>query len=236
MIKAAHIDLRFYLRPSRAGPNLEPGTMEHLPHFNIVDLAVMVLLLLGLARGAMRGLSGELSGLISAGAALFAGWSLYRPIGDFLFNRSRLSEPAAHVVAFFAALVGGYLLMKVIGLILRSIMEFSFRGRIERVGGALAGFSRSAVVLAVILLLAGLWPSSSLHRLFAEESVAGRTVYRTLGPAYESLAEKHPALRIPGVTQNVEDGGEGAIPLSVSQMSNDELRIQSRFKWTKPQD
>ncbi len=186
--------------------------MSSLPQFNVADIAITVLLLLGLVRGAKKGLSGELSGLISIGAALFAGWKLHEPIGDFIIGHTRLSGAAAYVTAFVATLVGGYLVMKAVRLISRHVMEFSFKGRIERIGGALAGLTKTAAVVAAVVLAIGLSPSAPFHGWVAKESVIGRTLCRTLTPVYEDLSEKYPALKIPrkGEEEPIEDEEDAA--------------------------
>ena len=171
--------------------------MDQLPHFNIIDIVVVVLIVLGLIRGLIKGLSGELAGLLSAAAAVAGGWYGYQPLGNFLADKTRLSEPATIAVAFILALIGAYILMRILRLVLRSVMEFSFKGKIEKIGGMLAGGIRMTVVVAALVLLMALWPHEYLHRLFAEESVFGRYIFDNLGPVYEKIAEEHPALQIP---------------------------------------
>jgi membrane protein required for colicin V production len=171
--------------------------MSDLPQFNIVDIIVLVIVLLGAARGLLKGLSGELAAMGSAVISLFAGWYFFRPIGDYLVKNSRLTEDGAYVVSFALVVMGAYILMRILRLLLRSILEFSFKGRIERLGGALAGFLHAAVLVSVVLLFFSLWPHESLRQLVAEESVFGRIAANRLRPFYESLAEKHPVLRFP---------------------------------------
>ena len=171
--------------------------MDQLPQFNIVDMVVLVVVILGTVRGFLKGLSGELAAVGSAVIALLAGWFFFGPAGDYLVESTRLTESNAYPVAFAAVLIGAYLLMRILRLVLRSILEFSFKGRIERLGGALAGFLHATVLCAVVLLFLSLWPGEALHGLVAEESVCGRIAAERLRPFYEELAEKHPVLRFP---------------------------------------
>jgi uncharacterized membrane protein required for colicin V production len=90
--------------------------------------------------------------------------------------------------------------MLILRLLLRRLMEFSFKGKIETLGGALAGLVRSALFASIIMLLLGLVPHDGLHKLLVEDSVAGRAVYARLGPVVEDLKEKYPALQIPTPT------------------------------------
>lgn len=185
------------LPPRPPGFNVTPSFMNTSPQFNIVDILVIILILYGLIRGLMKGLSGELAGLLSAAAAVAGGWYGYQPLGNFLADKTRLSQPATVAVAFILALIGAYILMRILRLVLRNVMEFSFKGKIEKIGGMLAGGTRMTVIVAALVLLMTLWPHEYLHRLFAEESMFGRFVSGTLGPVYEKIAEEHPALQIP---------------------------------------
>lgn len=181
--------------------------MNELPQFNIFDIIVLLYLLSGLYHGLRRGLSGELAGVLSTGLAFVGGWKLYQPLGDHLLKVSKLSSPTAHALAFVILIVGGYIVLKIIRLLLRHLMEFSFKGKLERLGGALAGLIRVTVVAATFVLMVGLGPGAFLRNLVIEQSVFGSQVFSRLGPVVESLKEKYPALQ-----QAEEQAEEPAIP------------------------
>ena len=169
--------------------------MNELPQFNIFDIIVLLYLLSGLYQGLRRGLSGELASVLSTGLAFVGGWKLYQPLGDHLLKVSKLSSPTAHALAFVILIVGGYIVLKIIRLLLRHLMEFSFKGKLERLGGALAGLIRVTVVAAAFVLMVGLGPGAFLRSLVIEKSVFGSQVFSRLGPVVESLKEKYPALQ-----------------------------------------
>ncbi len=172
--------------------------MENLPQFNIVDLVVLGLVVLGFLRGLSRGLSGELSGLISAAVAVAAGVLCYRPIGDRFVIHGGLSDTEAHLLAFGMTVLGVYLLMRILRVIFRNIMEFTFKGKLEKIGGALFGMVRTMVIMALLLLILGLWPNDKLQRLCARKSFFGHIVQTQLAPLYQNLAERYPILKVPG--------------------------------------
>jgi uncharacterized membrane protein required for colicin V production len=180
--------------------------MSALPSFTVVDIVAIALVLLGLLRGAARGLSKELAGLISVGAGVLAGWYGYRPLGDYLGRETRLEGAGAYAAAFVATLVGAYVLMRLVRLVLRSIMEFSFKGKIERVGGALTGLAKGLASAGILLFVFGLWPGGAISRHVTEDSFFGRVLHREAGPFSERLGEKYPALRLPATT------GADAVP------------------------
>ena len=142
--------------------------MNELPQFNIFDIIVLLYLLSGLYHGLRRGLSGELASVLSTGLAFVGGWKLYQPLGDHLLKVSKLSSPTAHALAFVILIVGGYIVLKIIRLLLRHLMEFSFKGKLERLGGALAGLVRVTVVASAAVLVVGLGPGAYLRNLVIE--------------------------------------------------------------------
>lgn len=174
--------------------------MENLPQFNLVDVLALIYVVLGALRGLSRGLSGELARLLSVVVAVAVGLYFYEPVGRYLLEHTRLAEggeTTAYAASFGVLLVGGWLAMRVLRFLLRSLMEFSFRGRLEKVGGAVAGFLRCSVEAAAVILLLGLVPHETMRRLFVDESLLGRPLARYVLPAYDELAEKYPTLRIP---------------------------------------
>lgn len=176
--------------------NSQP-VLESLSTISVVDALVVIALLIGLARGIMRGLSGELAGLLSAAAALAAGWYGFRPLGAFIESSTRLTGQPAYTLAFAITVIAGYLLMRVLRLVLRAILEFSFKGSIERIGGAIGGLLHCALFVAVALIFLSLWPAEPLHRWITEQSYSGRFVMERLRPWYDKLTERYPDLPLP---------------------------------------
>ncbi len=180
-----------------------------LSTISVVDAIVVVFLVFALFRGLLKGLSAELAGLISAAVALLCGWHAFRPLGEWVEAHTRLSGNPAYVLAFTLAVTGGYLVMRIVRLVLRNILEFSFKGPIERVGGALAGLLRGAIVAAAVLVFLSLWQNEAVHRWIVEESVAGRFVTHRLRPWYDAMIVEHPDLPLP---RPVEPAAEAAAP------------------------
>jgi membrane protein required for colicin V production len=165
-----------------------------LPPWNWVDITALVILLLGMLAGLRRGLSRELAGGISAVIAAFVGWRFYQPLGEHIYRVTRLEQRPAHALGFLVAVLGAFLVLLAVRLVLTHIMEFTFKGKIERIGGMLFGFLRAAVITGAVIFFIGLWPHEYLHRMFAEESATGRMLQAWVPPAYEDLSEQYPGL------------------------------------------
>ncbi|NCC51299.1 MAG: CvpA family protein [Spartobacteria bacterium] len=168
--------------------------METTPLFNLVDIFAVLVVLPGIWQGWRRGLSGEIARVVSAVASFWAGWHYYARMGYWLTDHTRLNPQEALAVAFVAIILGAFLLTWVVRIVLKHIIEFTFKERIEKAGGALAGGLRTAMVVAAIIFFIGLLPNDYLHRTFAENSLIGRQLDHYIPTAYETLAERYPEL------------------------------------------
>jgi hypothetical protein len=96
-------------------------------------------------------------------------------------------------------------------------MVFAFKGKLEKIGGALCGLARSALLVSILILAAGVAPGDALHRAVTEESLAGRFVFQHVRPAYERLSERYPELHLPAPhreepADEVDDNYLGPLP------------------------
>lgn len=169
--------------------------MTSAPLFNTVDIVIVALLLVGILRGTTRGLSGELASIISIAAAVFAGWYLYRPLGEYLSSTMEWSDLQADTLAFIIIIVAALILMMLVRRMLKAIMKFSFEGALERGGGALFGFVRYAVLMAALLVAIAVFGEGRLREQVVDESLIGRHAIAHLMPLYEELADRYPGLR-----------------------------------------
>lgn len=164
-----------------------------MPPFNTIDIILTALLAVGLLRGILRGLSGELASLISLVVAGIVGWRLYPPLGMYLTESTRMTPLQADTVSFLVLLVGALILLWALRIVLKHLMEFTFKGLLERLGGGLIGLLRYAVLLSALILLVHLFGQGTVHRLVAEESFIGRHVGARLVPLYDNWAQDHPS-------------------------------------------
>jgi membrane protein required for colicin V production len=170
-----------------------------MPPYNTIDIIIVGLLAVGLLRGIMRGLSGELAGFIALGVALFAGYNFYEPFGIYLSQSTSMNEIQADTVSFVVILIGAMLLMWALRVILKSVMEFTFKGALERAGGAVAGLLRYAVFLSFLILLTRLFGQGTIYNHVIEDSFIGRHTSAWLLTFYEQVADYYPDLpMLPG--------------------------------------
>jgi uncharacterized membrane protein required for colicin V production len=180
--------------------------------FNAVDVGALVILLFGVWRGFRRGLSGELARLISLAVVMLVGWHAHEPLGEIVAGATRLSPEQSRLAAFLVAILAAGLCMFVLRLVLRQIMEFKFKNPLETVGGMVAGFLRSFILVALIVVAAGLTPILYFQRVFAEESLIGSAIVGYVVPVYRQVAEENPELGLPSLDRLDRTGREPSTP------------------------
>jgi uncharacterized membrane protein required for colicin V production len=191
-------------RPHRAAPsrligrvNLISSVAMAFHGFNIVDGVVGVLVLVGILGGIRRGLSGELARVIAAGAALYIAWKFAEPLADWVMQKQPMTYTRGYAVAFVAIMAAALGLTWLIRAALRHVMEFAFKGKLERLGGGFCGLLRSAIVVCFLVLLVSLAPQGELRAAVCDDSVIGATICRHLRPVYDELRERTPDLPLP---------------------------------------
>ena len=143
---------------------------------NAVDIVAWLWLLLGLWHGVRQGLAVALLRLLAVGLAIGGGLLGYAWLGEKISGLTRM------------------------GMMLKTSVTFAFKGRLETVGGGLVGLLVSMCIVTLLLLLAGQWPHPLMRKWFAEESWSGHLVAEQLGPTWQRLEQRYPALRLPAGT------------------------------------
>jgi len=158
--------------------------------FNWVDGLFVIVLLYGAGMGGIRGLSFELATVIGWAVAIVVTRLFYEPVADWICGQwgtnPEITRLVAVVVLVLAALFG----MRALRIALGTLMDFSFKGPVERIGGLLTGMARRGLVFLVGMLVASFMPSSWLQRAVMIDSETGRTVLPHLVEGYNAMAEK----------------------------------------------
>lgn len=171
--------------------------MPDLPAFNLIDAVVGVILLMGTLGGLKRGLSGELSRMAAVLIALLAGWKLARPCAAWAVEHLGASQDGGFLISFILIAVLALLALWLLRKFLRNVMDFAFKGRLEKVGGAVCGLLRAGLIATFLLLALGLAPQPDVQRLVAEKSCFGRLTARYVRPLYDDLRARRPELGLP---------------------------------------
>lgn len=122
------------LRPRRVS-----GSMRRMSTIDIIDAALLLVLVVGAIAGLVKGMVRqlvELVGLVASYfvAALFAGW-----LATELQARTSLPYSPSLVIAFLVIFVIGLIVFHFIALVLHRLVHLTFLGWVDRLGGAAVG-------------------------------------------------------------------------------------------------
>jgi len=188
---------------------------EFFDSFSVVDGIAVAILVYGIIVGLRRGLSGELSRMATAAAAILAAWYFSSNAAAWLMEHKEMTVQDAYNASFVAILFGTYALGACLRVLLRHMMSFTFKGKLERIGGALCGGLRAAAVAALLVIASGLLPESSFKADILQHSHIGRWLGIYLEPVYTRLSERFPAIRSRAAELEqapAAGAGEGEVP------------------------
>jgi membrane protein required for colicin V production len=116
-----------------------------------IDILIVIILLVSIVVGAMRGLIRELIALIFWIAAIWSAWafgSLIEPYLGGLLNGPQVRVWVARLIIFAVVLCIGALVGFIMGLLTR----YSGLGLVDRLMGTMFGFARGMVLLGLLAI------------------------------------------------------------------------------------
>ncbi|MBI2962749.1 MAG: CvpA family protein [Deltaproteobacteria bacterium] len=131
---------------------------------NLLDFAVLALLLLLLVRGYSRGFFRELFSLAAWGGAGLAGYLLGPAFGPAVSARLGLPIAIGEALAALGIFAGLYLACQLCGFALHHLARALFLGPIDRAGGLLLGAAKAVVIAALFCMVVTSrrgWPALS---------------------------------------------------------------------------
>ena len=149
---------------------------------NLVDIGVLCVILLGMARGYVVGLSGVLAKLLSAVVALVVAMSALNPVSCWMMENTELRDQpgVARSLAFVGTILASWVVMIVLQHLLQRVMRVAIEDKADKSCGLIAGVVHSCVLIFALFLVMNLVPHDYLNGVFGEQSVAGREVLRVL--------------------------------------------------------
>lgn len=178
-----------------------------------VDYVILAIIGISAGIGLVRGLVREALSLAGWVAAIWAGYAFSDQVAAMLVDE--ISTPSLReAVAFFAVFAAVLLVTAIVLQLVDLVVEKTGLSGTDRMLGMVFGVGRGAVVVAILVLLAGLtalprdpwWRQSTLLPHF--ETLAGE-IRSLLPPEFASHFDFAPA-PAPAPAPPAGDGGEGA--------------------------
>ncbi len=119
---------------------------------NLFDVVIVVILCFCLIRGGFRGLVKELSAIVGVLGGFYAAYTYYPWLAAVLTRW--ISDAAyANVLAFLLLFCGIFIVVSVLGLIIRYVLNLVFSGWIDRVGGVAFGGLKGGLIVSVLFIV-----------------------------------------------------------------------------------
>ena len=120
---------------------------------SILDIALLVLLVLGMVRGFSRGFFVEIASLVALIAGVYGAFHFSNFAASFLKDRVDWNENTVNIAAFVTTFVIIVLVIALAGKALTKIADFAMLGLLNKILGALFGGLKVALILSVILIV-----------------------------------------------------------------------------------
>jgi len=118
---------------------------------NWLDIAIIVVLGILTLLGLKRGLIKSLVPLVGMLLAVFLAGRLQNPLAERLSFID--SESLAKIFAFAIILIAVFLIVFVLGSLLRNVLRMALLGWVDRLSGALFGFATGWIICSIVVVL-----------------------------------------------------------------------------------
>ncbi len=118
---------------------------------NALDIGILVILAIFVAKGALRGLVKEICSLVGLVAAAAIAFHFYIPLAKQLETVSPLPEQLCVIIALLMLFVLTMIIFAVLGALLSRFVKLLFLGGLNRVVGAVFSLLQGTLILALVL-------------------------------------------------------------------------------------
>jgi membrane protein required for colicin V production len=119
---------------------------------NSFDFLVVIILGFCLVRGIFRGLVKELSSIIGVMTGYYAAFSYYPRVAKFL---SQWVPVLAYnrLIGFLVIFIGIFLIISILGVIIKYLMSIAFLGWTDRISGGIFGLVKGLLIGSVLFIV-----------------------------------------------------------------------------------
>lgn len=118
---------------------------------NLLDIFITVVLAYCLIRGIFRGLIKEVSAIVGVLAGFYAAYTHYPVVADLL-ERWVANTAYLNILSFLVIFCSVFILVSVLGIIIKYILKIAFLGWVDRICGAGFGLVKGILIVSVVLI------------------------------------------------------------------------------------
>ncbi|MEX1055998.1 MAG: CvpA family protein, partial [Rhodothermales bacterium] len=153
-----------------------------------LDILIIILLVVGIVRGFMKGAIRQALGLVGSVLAVILGLEFMHPMGQAIAGLVGLSEPLYAPVGFIAIFAAVEILVFLLSRTLESLLRVMKLTVVNRAMGGVLGLAKTVLILSVLFLVLGLFDVPEAEN--RQSSILYRPV-ATVFPSTWDFAARH---------------------------------------------
>ncbi len=118
---------------------------------NLFDILIVIIFGFCLIRGFFRGFIKEVSSIIGVFGGFYAAYSYYiefaKPLSGWIPDKSYL-----YIVSFLIVFCGVFLIISILGVVIKYILNIAFLGWVDRICGAGFGIIKATLIASILLI------------------------------------------------------------------------------------
>ena len=119
---------------------------------NPFDILVSIIFGFCLIRGIFRGLVKELSSIIGVITGYYAAYSYYPHVAKFLSKWVSVVD-YSRLIGFLIIFIGVFLIISILGVIIKYLMSIAFLGWADRISGGIFGLIKGLLIASVLFIV-----------------------------------------------------------------------------------
>lgn len=119
---------------------------------NTFDILVIIIFGFCLIRGIFRGLVKEFSSIIGVLAGYYAANSYYPYVAKFLSQWVSVVD-YSRLIGFLVVFIGVFLIISILGVIIKYLMSIAFLGWVDRISGGIFGLIKGLLIISVLFVV-----------------------------------------------------------------------------------
>ena len=118
---------------------------------NLLDIFIIIVIAYCLIRGIFRGLIKEVSAIIGVFAGFYAAYTYY-PVVAKLLSPWISNTAYLNILSFLIIFCLLFILISIVGIIIKYILKVAFLGWVDRICGAGFGFVKGILIVSIVLM------------------------------------------------------------------------------------
>lgn len=119
---------------------------------NPLDILIIVIVGFCLVRGIFRGLIKELSSIMGVLGGFYGAYTYYPEVAKLL-SRWISNEGYRNILSFMIIFLGVFLIIAILGIVIKYLMKIAFLGWVDRICGAGFGFIKGVLIVSVLVMV-----------------------------------------------------------------------------------